>query len=152
MKPIAINLREPFETVLATVLQLPPGAGMALADDKQIIKAVRRLYEAAHGRSVQTPIGLIPIAPAIASSLAAEPFYVSSRAELLSLVKRPIVLMRGDKRKFRRCQLSRPPRLVRSVRSSGPWAVVSTRRQTSPGSAARSKMPSETKHPAAAIK
>jgi len=93
LKSIAIDLREPFDTIVAAVLRLPVGPDALAADDEYMVKAVRRLYETAHGRCVNTPIGLIPIAPAVASSLTSRPLDLATRTELLVLLKKPILLM-----------------------------------------------------------
>ena len=88
-KRIKIDLAEPFEKVLADVLAAPANVRASnqrfantrsrLLSPKQgdfdprgragIKRIVRYLYEAAHGREVETPVGLIPIAPPVAAFL-----------------------------------------------------------------------------------
>ena len=53
--------------------------------DARIGLAMRSLYIAANGRAVATPIGRIPIAPAVAPWLKAAPLAVRTRHELLTL-------------------------------------------------------------------
>ena len=89
MTGIEIDLSEPFESLLATVLSLPEHGVNAngSSNEKEIRQATRCLYEAAHGRMVETSIGAIPIAPAVAAFLKAEPFFVNTRGEFLSLAE-----------------------------------------------------------------
>ena len=91
MKRISIDLSEPFESVLKQALTLPAGGDDGGASDAQMALAVRALYAAAHGRAVGTPIGSIPIAPAVAPWLKAAPLAVRTRRELLLLAG-----IRGD--------------------------------------------------------
>ena len=85
MKRISIDLTEPLERVLALALTLPAGPGDGGIGEARIKEAVRRLYDAANGRTVDTPLGRIPIAPAIAPWLKAAPLAVRTRHELLEL-------------------------------------------------------------------
>lgn len=96
MKQTAIHLSEPFEEVLATLLTLPStlaeidevrfaGAANSVLreSDKcvaEVKEALRSLYEAAHGRQVETPIGFLPIAP-VAGFLKKRPYYVATQHE-----------------------------------------------------------------------
>ena len=83
---IPIDLSEPFEKVLATALSLPR-ANHTLPSDAAIKRAVRYLYEAANGRTVETHIGAVPIAPPVEPSLKAKPLCLKSAAELVTMVK-----------------------------------------------------------------
>ena len=89
MTGIEIDLSAPFESFLATVLSLPKNGAKAngSSNDDEIQQATRFLYEAAHGRVVETSIGAIPIAPAVAAFLKAEPFFVNTRGEFLRLAE-----------------------------------------------------------------
>ena len=119
MKRTEIQLSEPFEEVLATLFTLPstlaeidevrfPGANnselrksaMCVAEVKE---ALRSLYEAAHGRQVETPIGFLPIAPPVSGFLKKKPYYVATQHEFfLEAFTRILV---GDS--FRKRQTSR---------------------------------------------
>jgi len=97
MKQTAINLSEPFEEVLASLLTLPSALAeidevrFPKADDSEsrksvkcvaeVEEALRSLYEAAHGRQVETPIGFLPIAPPVAGFLKKKPYYVATQHE-----------------------------------------------------------------------
>lgn len=97
MKRTEIQLSEPFEGVLAILLTLPSTpaeidevrfAGAADSElhksarcDAEVKEALRSLYEAAHGRQVETPIGFLPIAPPVAGFLKKEPYYVATQHE-----------------------------------------------------------------------
>ena len=97
MKRTEIQLSEPFEGVLAILLTLPSTraeideVGFAGAADSELRKsakcvaqvkeALRALYEAAHGRQVETPIGFVPIAPPVAGFLKKKPYYVATQHE-----------------------------------------------------------------------
>lgn len=85
MKRISIDLSEPFESVLGQALSLPAGGADGETGDAQMALAIRSLYAAANGRAVLTPIGSIPIAPAVAPWLKAAPLAVRTRRELLLL-------------------------------------------------------------------
>lgn len=84
-KIVAIDLSKPFERVLDAVLSLPPGAGNAdkPATDAELRKLVRYLYEAANGRHVETPIGVVAVAPPVAEFLKAEPINAASQIDFL---------------------------------------------------------------------
>src|SRR4029077_2816178 len=97
MKQTEIHLSEPFEEVLASLLTLPSALAeidevrLPGADDSELRKsancvaevkeALRSLYEAAHGRQVETPIGFLPIAPPVAGFLKKKPYYVATQHE-----------------------------------------------------------------------
>ena len=84
MKKIRIHLSQPFEEILAALMSLPRAAhGLASDEDKELKQVLRGLYEAAHGRQVQTTIGLVPIAPPVASFLKQAPFYVATQLDFL---------------------------------------------------------------------
>ena len=89
MTGIQIDLSEPFESLLATVLSLPEDGVNAncSSNEEEIRQATRCLYEAAHGRVVETPIGTIRIAPAVAAFLNADLFFVNTRGEFLRLAE-----------------------------------------------------------------
>ena len=90
MKKIDINPGSPFEEVVAKALALPGDHGRDAVNDKQVVHAIRCLHELAHGRSVQTALGLIPIAPAIERSSTNTRLSVRSRRELLAMVEERI--------------------------------------------------------------
>lgn len=86
MKKTRIHLSQPFEEILATVFSLPKAPGersesISYRDDLKGI--VRGLYEAANGRHVETVLGPIPIAPAVAPFLKEEPFEVETQLDFL---------------------------------------------------------------------
>ena len=97
MREIAIHLSEPFEQILTSLRTLPStlaetgdirfaGDGGAVVRDRarcdaEVKEALRSLYEAAHGRQVETQIGLIAIAPPIAGFLKDEPYYAETQYE-----------------------------------------------------------------------
>jgi hypothetical protein len=49
--------------------------------DTQVKEALRSLYEAAHGRQVETQIGFVTIAPPVAGFLKKKPYYVATQHE-----------------------------------------------------------------------
>src|SRR5262245_36040371 len=79
-----IDLSDSFEASLSEALALPDSDHRPISDES-MAKALRRLFAAAHGRSVETAIGLISIAPPIVPSLKTAPLSMRSRAELLIL-------------------------------------------------------------------
>lgn len=87
MRSIQIDLTQPFEEVLATVLLLPAGSNKAggnrLVGDVELKQVIRGLHEAANGRQVQARSGLLAIAPPIAAFLKKEPFQVATQVEFL---------------------------------------------------------------------
>lgn len=70
---------------MTQALALPTSSDVGRISDARVTEAVRRLYDAANGRTVGTPLGRIPIAPAVAPWLKAEPLAVRTRSELLTL-------------------------------------------------------------------
>src|SRR4051812_43148221 len=97
MRRTKIHLSKPFEEILATLFTLPStlaeadkirisgGADSVLCQsatsDAEAREALRALYEAAHGRQVETQIGFLAIAPPIAGFLKEEPYYVATQYE-----------------------------------------------------------------------
>ena len=97
MSTTEIHLSEPFKEVLATLLTLPSTHAetdeVHSADttdsvsqksakcDAEVKEALRSLYEAAHGRQVETQIGLVAIAPPVAGFLKDRPYYVATQYE-----------------------------------------------------------------------
>jgi hypothetical protein len=97
VKRIEINLAATFGEVLATLSALPststeageiclPGIADSMVResgecDAEVKEALRSLYEAAHGRQVETQVGLIAIAPPIAGFLKDKPYYVATQYE-----------------------------------------------------------------------
>ena len=93
MNRIEIDLRLPFEENLRRALALP--ASREGASDEEIAGALRRLHELAHGRSVRTILGLIPIAPAVAPFLSRRSFSVATRSELLTALEHQTAVTSG---------------------------------------------------------
>jgi hypothetical protein len=103
MKQTKIDLLEPYEKVLGAVLSVPEnhkviGGGAAQtttgamfakrgnqgpAGNAEIRGLLRCIYEAAHGRQVETQIGHVAIAPPVAASLKETPFYIKTQADFL---------------------------------------------------------------------
>jgi hypothetical protein len=101
MKQTKIDLLEPFEKVLGAVLSAPEnhkviggcaaqtGAMFAKrgnqgpAGSAEIRGLLRCIYEAAHGRQVETEIGHVAIAPPVAASLKETPFYIKTQVDFL---------------------------------------------------------------------
>ena len=97
MKRTEIHLSQPFEEVLVSLLTLPStrteadelrflgAADSVLREsgkcDAQVKEALRSLYEAAHGRQVETQIGFVTIAPPVAGFLKKKPYYVATQHE-----------------------------------------------------------------------
>ena len=97
MKRTEIHLSDPFKEVLASLLTLPsthtetddvPFSGAAdsvLGEsakcDAEVKAALRSVYEAAHGRQVETQIGFVTIAPPVAGFLKETPYYVATQYE-----------------------------------------------------------------------
>jgi len=103
MKQTKIDLLEPFEKILGAVLSAPEnhkviGAGAAQtttgamlakrgnqgpAGSAEIRGLLCCIYEAAHGRQVETQIGHVAIAPPVAASLKETPFYIKTQVDFL---------------------------------------------------------------------
>jgi hypothetical protein len=83
-----INLNDPFEKTLAAVLALPRGGDRCSSQDETVALALRYLYTAADGPTIQTSIGPISIMPAVDSSLKDAPFSLCTRTDLLALAER----------------------------------------------------------------
>ena len=103
MKQTKIDLLQPFEKVLGAVLSTPEshkvvdeGAAQNAtgavfpnrvnhgpASSAELRRVVRCIYEAAHGRQVETQIGLVAIAPPVAASLKETPFYIKTQVGFL---------------------------------------------------------------------
>ena len=97
MRPIEIDLSKPFKQVLASLLTLPGTHAetdelhfsdssdsvlrKSAAYDVEVKEALRSLYEAAHGRQVETQIGFVSIAPPVGGFLKETPYYVATRYE-----------------------------------------------------------------------
>src|SRR6266480_6777489 len=95
MRSIEIDLAQPFEEVLATVLSLPAGCGNAgdnhLEHYVELKQAIRGLHEAANGRQLETRIGLVAIAPPVAAFLKVMPFHVATQIDFLITVATRII-------------------------------------------------------------
>ena len=87
MNHTEINLNDPFEKTLTSVLALPQGDHCS-AQDETVALALRYLYTAAHGRTLRTSIGPISIMPGVDSSLKDGPFSLCTRENLLALAER----------------------------------------------------------------
>ena len=87
MRNIEIDLAQPFEEFLETVLSLPAGCSSAgaerLENEAELEQAFRGLHEAANGRRVETIIGCVPIAPPVAPFLKERFFYVATQIDFL---------------------------------------------------------------------
>ena len=92
MRRTEIELSAPFEESLASLLMLPSTLSKArLPDalisrkssrgDAEVRDALHSLYEAAHGREVETQIGFIAVAPPAAVFLKGTPYRVSTQCE-----------------------------------------------------------------------
>jgi len=88
VKEIEIDFSQPFKRTLTNALALPDGYDNSPVSEENVAHALWCLYTAAHGRAVETPIGRVPIAPAVTPSLKSAPTAVRTRAELVSLAKR----------------------------------------------------------------
>jgi hypothetical protein len=128
MRNIEIDLAQPFEKVLASVLSLPMGCSDAVTDrlsnEAEIKKVIRGLYEAANGRHVETTVGLIMIAPPVYAFLKAKPFSVTTQTDLLieaatRLIVGPAIAngRRAATGRIDRSELDAPPRRARRIRS-----------------------------------
>jgi hypothetical protein len=87
MKKTRIHLSQPFEHVLAAVLSLPKTLDDTVDSSRlgsaELRQLIRRLYEAANGRQVETTLGLVPIAPPVAAYLKETPFEVETQLDFL---------------------------------------------------------------------
>jgi hypothetical protein len=92
VKRTEIDLTQPFEHVLATVLSLPSGSDdrSNTAVTTELTHSLRGLYEAANGRHVGTAVGLVPIAPPVAPFLKEKPFNAATQREFLTNVARVV--------------------------------------------------------------
>jgi hypothetical protein len=86
MKNIKIDLNEPFEKTLEAVLSLHDGEACS-TEDELVAQALRCLYRAAHGPTLQTFIGPITIAPAVDPSLKEALLRFRTRSELLAFAE-----------------------------------------------------------------
>jgi hypothetical protein len=77
-----LDLTQPFEQLVGAALALPQGASPV--KDADVIDSARKIYEAIHGRSVETTIGLVPIAPGIAPWLFVKYLDVRTREDFLA--------------------------------------------------------------------
>src|SRR5690349_13942488 len=96
MQEIEINLREPFEDNLERALALPEDHDRAGTTEEQIATALRRIYELAYGRSVETTIGLVGIAPALIPALAETRLHMASRESLLAAILDKLASLSSD--------------------------------------------------------
>lgn len=77
-----IDLTQPFEHIVATALALPDGRRPV--EDKQIVNVIRAVYEMVHGRSVDTIVGLISIAPPVCPWAVVRQLKARSREDFLT--------------------------------------------------------------------
>lgn len=126
MRSIQIDLAQPFEEVVATVLSMPAGCsdpgGNRLVSDVELKQVIRGLHEAANGRQVETKSGFVAVAPPIAAFLKKMPFHVATQVDFLIAAATRII-----------CG---PPRFdvgMRTAKHSDETAVLH-RRQVSPPS------------------
>jgi hypothetical protein len=133
MRRTEIHLSEAFEEILASLLTLPSTlteidkvrfAGSADSKlrksakcDAEVKEALRSLYEAAHGRQVETQIGFVAIAPPVAGFLKKKPYYVATQHEFfLEAFTRILV---GDSPRKGQTNLSCTPGSKRATSSGG---------------------------------
>lgn len=89
MKRTTIDLAGPFEEIAAKLSTLPPTDSLVRRNasselSPEVQEVLRRIYEAARGRQIETVIGLVPVgAPAMAPFLKDAPFEVGSQADFL---------------------------------------------------------------------
>jgi hypothetical protein len=93
-----VDLRQPFDEVVSSVLSLPWGHA---GSENRITEAelrtfLREVCEAANGRQVETVIGFIPIAPPVAEFLKAKPYQATTRIGLLMEVAMRILCGPND--------------------------------------------------------
>lgn len=94
-----IDFNEPFEKTSAKVHSLPEGEGVA--SHAEVEQTLHLLYVVAHGRSVETPIGRIPIAPPLDSFLRSKSWLLNTRVDLLLLARRRKGLRASAKLKWK---------------------------------------------------
>jgi hypothetical protein len=82
---VDIELRLPFEENIERALALPASPDRHSNDE--VAGALRRLFDLAHGRSVETPLGLVAIAPAVAPFLSRSKFSFATRCELVAALR-----------------------------------------------------------------
>ena len=85
MKPIEINLSDPFEKTLEHALSLPKRSEEE--HEEAIAQALRCLHTRAHGRIVETIIGPITVVPPADSSLKGARLLLVKRGDLLALAE-----------------------------------------------------------------
>src|ERR1044072_7046156 len=102
MKHIDLNM--PFGQSLRLALSLPKGGDARANQDEAVADVLRHLYTIADGRSVQTTVGTIPIAPAIDPSLKDAPIQLESRSDLFALAERQTSFTSADKEDLTRSQ------------------------------------------------
>lgn len=91
MKRVTIDLAASFEDIVERLTTLPPTDNLVGFNGPvtseltpEVQKVLRTLYEAAHGRQIETQIGWLPTgAPALAPFLKDKPFVVASQADFL---------------------------------------------------------------------
>jgi len=88
MKPIEIDLNDPFEKTLEAVLALPAGGDGRGARRETVAEALQYLYIAAHGRTLKTSVGAITIMPPTDSSLRKGSRLLHARSDLIALAER----------------------------------------------------------------
>ena len=95
-----IHLSQPFEHILSAVLSLPKARGEPAdntrKENRDLKQLIRRVYEAANGRQVETPIGPVPIAPPVAAHLKEAPFNVETQLEFFVEVMSRLIASPSD--------------------------------------------------------
>jgi hypothetical protein len=145
MRPTEIQLSKPFKEVLANLLTLPSTHAetdeihfpdttdlvlpKSAKCDAEVNVALRSLYEAAHGRQVETQIGFVAIAPPVAGFLKETPYYVATRYEFF-LEAFTRILIGDSLRKGGTNSLQKPDsKRVTNRRGMTPPAVIQERRE-----------------------
>ncbi len=106
-----INLAEPFETLWTTISCLPLTQDPISQRTRETFKEtnvqqlLREIYQAANGRQVATTIGLVAVAPPIATHLKDEPFFVETQADFFF---QAMCRLAEHTRKRARCLPSKP--------------------------------------------
>ena len=121
MKRIEINLAGPFGEVLASLRALEPterkaeetrspggdsSARRSGNGEAEVKKALRSIYDAAHGRQVETQIGLIAIAPPVAGFLKDKLYHVATQNEFFVEAFARILIAASPQRRFRKHRTS----------------------------------------------